>query len=1700
MKHRPTFNFFVVLGMLVGPLWGFAPQKVGGTSFNTVDPGPVVQIASTHRTGMPGWPIPDKPIPRHEPGQSFQSRNTTHLVTRLNPLGEQEVVELRGLDALLANGTLSDPLQGNYRLASLDKVMFSNYTYGSNDFSIQSFEFVTPTLNLIPSSSVSYGNIRFNAIAAGDLNGDFVDEQITAWVDPNNTHIMMSVGELPGSAGKATSAPAVVAHPDGSLDLVVRGYDQALWRSHYDGSSWGNWDNAAGGLLLSKPAVASRGTGLIDVFAVGFNNQVYHTQWISPTWNAWDLIDGGGIFQEIDWSVPLPEVPAPAVTARSGAQLDLFRLGPDHTLWWCHSTDGLTWSSWVALGGMLASEPDAVSLGDGRMQVYSLGMDGDLWYRTYNAGWGTWQRLETPAGVAGNAAPVLVSPATGQVEVYLAGTENRVWSNQHNGSSWSGWSSTMVEGGIKTSPGKVGWGLNLDGVDDYIEVAIDVSETIYSAAFWFKTRCEDCGIFQVDKLENYYYHDRDVYMNGGNVCTRIWSEETICTSGTNFADGSWHHLVHTFGSGIGGQKLYLDRVERASGVKASSDAVEQSGLKIGFSDRVRGYFNGLIDEVAVFTRTLTSTDIDQIYASGWDSQEGVQMGLHLEEANAVHGTIITDSSGNGHDGTLNTGESVAEIGLDAGVGAAIAPGGTYLFTQMDDGSLQFNLNSSGWARLEGLDISQRYDTGADTMPLPGDDAVENSVFDLTTGYFTGDGRQQVVLAYVDDTQNLRLEIYDVNDGFKPVKVAQLDPPGVPGGFPRIATGDVDGDGLDEIGLVYAADQETNPRMWCKLRLYQVERNPNDGSWTGNLSQIDESPLFTFDPVPSFAWTLQVAAGDIVPDDDNPNDEFVVITDWGDSNPIGGMIGSQLHIHDYDADSSWTLKFSKDIYALGGNHWDDEAATGLGLAIGNVDGFGLDEIIFTWPREFDLGDWPDLKRDLVIYGWDVGGDNFVQLGAYLIPGYSRWSFLDTLAVGDLDQDLKDEIIMASHRGNKFPTVNYYLDIYELESLGTGPIHSYPLSGYSTVPRAFNLALGDFTGESLRVGPPTYRVQNQMTTPVAFLNLPPMHRDIIEVGGVDQVIEVINDAQAVHIGESSGAEVYSSESKREWELSTGIEMSVGGGGHKVKTSMENTYGENFSESTTQINRIEITDETTANLFDQIIYNGTNYAVWEYPVYGSEADNPDEAQTISVVWPLVDQTNQPATIRGTWCDENFYTPNHQTYNVWSYDHINLGDAGFEDMGEKVLEKQTTGGSETTLRMSENSGATRSSSYHNQISAGLEYSYESELNIPLVGKAWDFSFRAYANGEYGHENLSTFSSEVTEATGVSISYPAHSSFPNIKAYLYWAEAGYLVVDYQTEPDAGAPPWSLYDKADPAFILPWYGFPDPSDPEPPTCTGKQLYTHDIAFNPAYVQNGDTVTMTATVRNFSAQSLSNVTIRFYIGEPSTDNDIGECSITDLNRNLGLKQCSDTWIVNDASGEVKVYAVIDPANAIDEMHDADDLINNNIGYGLLHVANADYYDPGLRETQVYQSIIYEEAPGLGFELYLPTENITETVRYELVPTTINGLTIIGRPIQVLAFQGGQQYPEHPHYFGDIPSGMMAVYRDIDLLPGMIENNLKLYRQQDATWVEATCPGHGLIRFPESNRIAVPICQTGTFILTEAQFLTDTEEIFLPLVVK
>jgi hypothetical protein len=149
--------------------------------------------------------------------------------------------------------------------------------------------------------------------------------------------------------------------------------------------------------------------------------------------------------------------------------------------------------------------------------------------------------------------------------------------------------------------------LSFNGTSNYVDATINVSETAYAVSLWFKSSTLTCGIFEAH--DGSTGMDRHIALTNGNLTAAVWNWEVINTSGTNYADGQWHNVVHTFGGSIGGQRLYVDGVLKVSGNKSSSDFTTQTKIRIGYSGYAvsKPYFVGSIDDVRIYSDALTPT-------------------------------------------------------------------------------------------------------------------------------------------------------------------------------------------------------------------------------------------------------------------------------------------------------------------------------------------------------------------------------------------------------------------------------------------------------------------------------------------------------------------------------------------------------------------------------------------------------------------------------------------------------------------------------------------------------------------------------------------------------------------------------------------------------------------------------------------------------------------------------------------------------------------------------------------------------------------------------------------------------------------------------------------------------------------------------------------------------------------------------------
>jgi hypothetical protein len=230
----------------------------------------------------------------------------------------------------------------------------------------------------------------------------------------------------------------------------------------------------------------------------------------------------------------------------------------------------------------------------------------------------------TPVNASGESIPPpsgLVSwwPGDGNVYDVISGNHGTL----HNGA-------TFAPGYVTSGNGQA---FSLDGVDDYIEISdnpsLEFGSDTYTFEIWFKTSTtKSCapGLHLLSKWNGWgdyndwvlFLHDQggtngQIYFQG-----RIYSDLTLIDDSQDYRDGIWHHVVITkTDTGSAGTKLYVDGSLKDSGPGVSfEDGPHPLRIGLSYGEGNDHTFPGLIDEVAIWDRSLTTTEIQSIYNAG----------------------------------------------------------------------------------------------------------------------------------------------------------------------------------------------------------------------------------------------------------------------------------------------------------------------------------------------------------------------------------------------------------------------------------------------------------------------------------------------------------------------------------------------------------------------------------------------------------------------------------------------------------------------------------------------------------------------------------------------------------------------------------------------------------------------------------------------------------------------------------------------------------------------------------------------------------------------------------------------------------------------------------------------------------------------------------------------------------------------------
>jgi hypothetical protein len=90
------------------------------------------------------------------------------------------------------------------------------------------------------------------------------------------------------------------------------------------------------------------------------------------------------------------------------------------------------------------------------------------------------------------------------------------------------------------------------------------------------------------------------------------SGDTTVASSVNINDGTWHHLAATRNNTSGAMQVYVDGVLRGSGTGPTGSRTWPTVLRIGGLQPGYNYLNGVLDEVRLYDRILTTNEISTL--------------------------------------------------------------------------------------------------------------------------------------------------------------------------------------------------------------------------------------------------------------------------------------------------------------------------------------------------------------------------------------------------------------------------------------------------------------------------------------------------------------------------------------------------------------------------------------------------------------------------------------------------------------------------------------------------------------------------------------------------------------------------------------------------------------------------------------------------------------------------------------------------------------------------------------------------------------------------------------------------------------------------------------------------------------------------------------------------------------------------------
>lgn len=328
-------------------------------------------------------------------------------------------------------------------------------------------------------------------------------------------------------------------------------------------------------------------------------------------------------------------------------------------------------SNVITVTGITMASPISVSGGK-----YAVSTDGGTTWGEWTASAGTVNPSDTVkvmlVSTAAPSTPVSATLTIGGVSADFTATTTAtpvasllptnglvsLWRAEGNGlDSFGSNHGTLVNGTSFTS-GKYGQAFSFDGVDDYVQIPNFItSATQFSFSFWmnittFTNHNYMASFCQSSSIVNIFCFFAGDNSGGTFGFQGAWQDGSYfdLRKDIPFGTGVWKHIAVTYDGSTLRQYVdgMLDNHESYTGKTLGNNAPFIVGKGIAYPSGVptTTYFNGLIDEFAIFNRALSTAEVSKLAgtypdAFSFTAQTGVTLNTPIE-SNIITVTGITN--------------------------------------------------------------------------------------------------------------------------------------------------------------------------------------------------------------------------------------------------------------------------------------------------------------------------------------------------------------------------------------------------------------------------------------------------------------------------------------------------------------------------------------------------------------------------------------------------------------------------------------------------------------------------------------------------------------------------------------------------------------------------------------------------------------------------------------------------------------------------------------------------------------------------------------------------------------------------------------------------------------------------------------------------------------------------------------------------